>query len=303
MLKGKIKIQRQMKAVIDCGNACACLTAPIIFPQVGIQVKKLYCDIDGSFPNHHPDPTEDHNLSELIKEVKSGGYDFGVAFDGDADRVVAIDETGSIIRSDILMALFLPEVIRNAEDPIIFDVKCSQALSDMIIYYGGKPVMWKTGHSLIKDKMKELDVCFAGEMSGHIFFKHRYYGFDDAVYAGGRLLEILSEQDKSLSELLSDVPKLIATPEIRRDCPDDIKFQLVEKIITNFQENPHESNIKVINTDGLRLEWPDGWGLVRCSNTQPILVLRFKAQTQERLEAIEKFFEDKIEEAHSQLSA
>jgi phosphomannomutase/phosphoglucomutase len=186
MMIKKIKIDKPLKVVIDCGNAAACLTAPRIFKEVGIETTELYCNVDGTFPNHHPDPTEDHNLVDLIKEIKSGDYDFGVAYDGDADRVVAVDENGGIIRSDILMAVFLPEVIQNTGDAIVYDVKCSQALEDMIIHYGGKPVMWKTGHSLIKDKMKELNVSFAGEMSGHIFFADDFFGFDDAIYVSLR---------------------------------------------------------------------------------------------------------------------
>ncbi|MDP7038645.1 MAG: phosphomannomutase/phosphoglucomutase, partial [Myxococcota bacterium] len=248
--------------------------------------------------------TVEENLADLKTHVRQEQADLGIAFDGDADRIGVVDAQGEVIWGDKLMILLSRALLK--EEPgatILGEVKCSKALYDDISAHGGRAIMWKTGHSLIKAKMKEENAALAGEMSGHIFFKHRYYGFDDAVYAGGRLLEILSETKQSLAEHLSDVPQLLATPEIRRDCPDEIKFQLVDKIIEDFNNATPDPNINVINTDGLRLEWPDGWGLVRCSNTQPILVLRFEAQTQERLEAIEQFFEEKINAAQSQLSS
>ena len=282
MLKKKINLERPLKAVIDCGNATACLSAPYIFPEVGIEILELYSDVDGSFPNHHPDPTEDENLKELISQVKSGNHDFGVAFDGDADRVIAIDERGKIIRSDILMTLFLPEIIQKLGDPIVFDVKCSQALEDMIIKYGGKPVMWKTGHSFIKDKMKELNVLFAGEMSGHIFFADDYYGFDDAIYVSLRLAQLLSRTTKKLSELVSAVPKYHSTPELRLECNnDEEKFSISKKSNEYFTKH-----YDCITVDGVRIKFDDGWALVRASNTQPVIVCRFEAKTFHRMEEI-----------------
>jgi len=292
MLEEKISIDRPLKAVIDCGNAAACLSAPKIFSAVGIETKELYCDIDGTFPNHHPDPTEDHNLAELVNEIQSGKFDFGVAFDGDADRVVAVDETGGIIRSDILMALFLPEVIQNPGDSIVFDVKCSQALEDMIIHYGGKPVMYKTGHSFIKDKMKELNVLFAGEMSGHIFFADDYYGYDDAIYVSLRLAQLLSRTNKTLSELTAEIPIYFSTPELRLECRDDEeKFKISKKADEYFT-----LNYDCLTVDGVRIKFDGGWGLVRASNTQPVIVCRFEAKSLERMHEIKNEILDKLSE-------
>jgi phosphomannomutase/phosphoglucomutase len=292
MLRSKISLERPLKVVIDCGNAAGCITAPTIFKELGMEVTELFCDVDGSFPNHHPDPTEDHNLVDLIAEVQKGGYDFGVAFDGDADRVVAVDEKGGIIRADDLIAIFLPEIIKNEGDAIIFDVKCSQALEDMIHRYGGTPIMWKTGHSLIKDKMKELNVNFAGEMSGHIFFADDFYGFDDAVYVALRLAQLISRGDKKLSEYTAEIPFYYSTPELRMECKDDIeKFKIAEKAIAYFTEK-----YDCITVDGVRIKFGDGWGLVRASNTQPVLVCRFEAQTQARMEEIQDLVLGKLAE-------
>jgi len=283
MLKEKISIDRPLKAVIDCGNAAACLSAPDIFSKVGIKTLELYSDVDGTFPNHHPDPTDDHNLVELVKQVQSGNYDFGVAFDGDADRVVAVDEMGGIIRSDILMAIFLREIIQNPGDPIVFDVKCSQALEDTIIQYGGKPVMWKTGHSLIKDKMKELNASFAGEMSGHIFFADDYYGYDDAIYVSLRLAQLLSKTNIRLSKLTAEIPIYYSTPEMRLQCRnDEEKFQISQKADEYFT-----LNYDCLTIDGVRINFKDGWGLVRASNTQPVIVCRFEAKSFERMKEIQ----------------
>lgn len=292
MLKEKIQLDKPMKAVIDCGNAAGCLTAPQIFKELGIDTTELFCDVDGTFPNHHPDPTEDHNLFDLVNKIKLGDYDFGVAYDGDADRVVAVDEIGGIIRSDILMTLFLPEVINNPGDAIVFDVKCSQALEDMILKYGGNPVMWKTGHSLIKDKMKELDVNFAGEMSGHIFFADDFFGFDDAIYVSLRLAQLLSRTEQTLSELTSEVPVYYSTPEMRLECSDDEeKFNISKKADEYFNANYDCSTV-----DGVRIKFDDGWGLVRASNTQPVIVCRFEAKTSKRMEEIQNEILDKLAE-------
>ena len=290
MLKEKITLERPLKVVIDCGNATACLSAPQIFNDMGIDTTELFCDVDGTFPNHHPDPTEDNNLVDLVKEIKFGSYDFGVAYDGDADRVVAVDEKGGIIRSDILMTLFLPEIIQNSGDSIVYDVKCSQALEDMILKYGGNPVMWKTGHSLIKDKMKELNVNFAGEMSGHIFFADDFFGFDDGIYVSLRLAQLLSRTDQTLSELTSEVPVYYSTPEMRLKCSDDEeKFKISRKADEYFTANYDCSTV-----DGVRIKFVDGWGLVRASNTQPVIVCRFEAKTIERMEQIQNEILDKL---------
>ena len=216
-----IKIEKPIKVVMDCGNAAGCINGPEVFKSLGIEIKELFCEPDGLFPNHHPDPTVEENLQDLISEVKNGGYDLGIAFDGDADRIGLVDETGDIIWADQLMAIFLPEIIEDNED-ILFDVKCSQALEDMILHYGGNPIMWKTGHSLIKQKMTELNCKLGGEMSGHIFFADDFYGFDDAVYVALRLAQLVSRGDKKLSEYTSEIPNYYSTPELRMGCKDDI---------------------------------------------------------------------------------
>ena len=238
MIRNKIKIQKPLRVVMDCGNAAAAINAPKLFKSFErIELKELFCEPDGTFPNHHPDPTVEENLIELITEVKAGEYDLGIAFDGDADRVGVVDEKGEILWADQLMSIFLPDIIQNGED-ILFDVKCSQALVDMINRYGGNPIMWKTGHSLIKQKMAELECKFGGEMSGHIFFADDYYGYDDALYVAARLLELLSRTDKSLSELKSEIPKYYSTPEIRMEAKnDEEKFIIAKKAIINFSSS------------------------------------------------------------------
>ena len=279
--KGSIgPVDIKLKVIVDSGNACGCITVPQTLKKLGIDVDELYCDIDSSFPNHHPDPTVDSNLIDIISKIKKGSYDLGMAFDGDADRIVVINEKGEVIRSDNLMCLFLPEVITSTNKKIIFDVKCSEALEKMIIQNGGEPLMWNTGHSLIKDKMKTEKVTFAGEMSGHIFFADDYYGYDDALYVGLRLLQILSKTDKKLSELTKDIPNYFSTPEMRIDCDnDEEKFKITTKAVEFFK-----SNYECITIDGVRIKFKDGWGLVRSSNTQPVIVCRFEAKTKEKLQ-------------------
>ena len=280
MLVSKITINKKLKVIVDSGNACGCITVPQTLKKLGIDVDELYCDIDSSFPNHHPDPTVDSNLIDIISKIKKGNYDLGMAFDGDADRIVVINEKGEVIRSDNLMCLFLPEVITSTNKKIIFDVKCSEALEKMIIQNGGEPLMWNTGHSLIKDKMKTEKVTFAGEMSGHIFFADDYYGYDDALYVGLRLLQILSKTDKKLSELTKNIPDYFSTPEMRIDCDnDEEKFKITTKAVEFFK-----SNYECITIDGVRIKFKDGWGLVRSSNTQPVIVCRFEAKTKEKLQ-------------------
>ena len=291
MIRSKINIKKPMRVVMDCGNAAAAINAPEIFKSLGIEIKELYCEPDGTFPNHHPDPTVENNLIDLIDLMKSGNYDVGLAFDGDADRVGVVDEKGHVLWADELMSIFLPDIIKNGED-ILFDVKCSQALEDMINHYGGNPIMWKTGHSLIKQKMAELGCKFGGEMSGHIFFADDYYGYDDAIYVAARLVELLSKTNKSLSELRSIIPVYHSTPEMRMEAKDDEeKFKITKKAIEYFTKN-----YDCITVDGVRILFGDGWGLVRSSNTQPVIVCRFEANSIDRRDEIMNLVLNKLKE-------
>jgi phosphomannomutase/phosphoglucomutase len=276
-------LARPPRVVIDCGNGAGSLVAQPLFDRLGVAAKYLFCESDGTFPNHHPDPTVVENLQDLIAEVRHGRYDFGVAFDGDADRIGVVDSTGRIIWGDYLLVLYARDVLARTGrgQPIIFDVKCSQALPDAVRAAGGTPVMWKTGHSLIKGKMKALNAPIAGEMSGHMFFAESFYGHDDAMYGAARLMRIVSESGKRIDELLADVPRFVSTPEIRLDCADDRKFAVVEDAVRHFSQH-HE----VIDVDGARVLFGDGWGLIRASNTQPVLVARFEATTAQRLDEI-----------------
>ena len=281
MIKDKITIEKPMKVAMDCGNAAAAINAPEVFKSLGVELKELFCEPDGTFPNHHPDPTVEENLVDLIDEMRTGKYDVGLAFDGDADRVGVIDEKGEILWADQLMSIFLPEIIQK-EETILFDVKCSQALEDMINRYNGKPIMWKTGHSLIKQKMVELKCKFGGEMSGHIFFADDYFGYDDALYVAARLVQLLSRTERTLSELKADIPVYYSTPEIRMEAKNDQeKFKISKMAIEYFSEN-----YDCITVDGVRIKFGDGWGLVRASNTQPVIVCRFEANTPERKDEI-----------------
>ncbi len=280
-------LSRRLRVVADCGNGVAALVAERLLSRLGAETTVLFGESDGTFPNHHPDPTVVENLQDLIAAVKSGRADIGIGFDGDADRIGIVDANGTIIWGDYLLMLYARDVLaRNGPaQPIIFDVKCSQALPDAIEKAGGVPVMWKTGHSLIKDKMKELGAPLAGEMSGHMFFTEGFYGHDDALYAAARLLRIIADDGRAVHEMLADVPRFVSTPEIRVDCPDATKFDVVEAARAWFSAR-HE----VIDVDGVRVLYGDGWGLVRASNTQPILVLRFEALSAERLGAIRREF-------------
>jgi len=289
MILNKIKINKPLKVVMDCGNAAGALIAPRIFRELGVDLTELYCDVDGTFPNHHPDPTVKENLQDLINIMKKGQHDLGLAFDGDADRIGVVDETGDIIWADQLMALFLPEILKPG-DEILFDVKCSQALEDMINKYGGKPVMWNTGHSLIKQKMGELGCKFGGEMSGHIFFADDYYGYDDAIYVAARLAQTLAASGKKLSELKAEIPVYYSTPEMRMAAESDPeKFRIAQEAAQYFK-----ANYDCITVDGVRIQFGDGWGLVRASNTQPVIVCRFEADTEERMEEIKNIVLTKL---------
>lgn len=283
MLCDKITLgPRKTKVVVDCGNGTAGPVAPELFKRLGCDVIPLYCDSNSNFPNHHPDPVKSENLADLKQKVIETGADLGIAFDGDADRIGVVDEKGKIIWGDYLMILFWREIMpKYPESEAIVEVKCSQALVDEIIKLGGRPMFYKTGHSLIKAKMREIGAVFTGEMSGHMFFADEYYGYDDALYAAARLLRILSNTDRNLSEMLADVSEYYATEEIRIDCPDSEKFDVVRKITEKFKKT-HE----VIDIDGARVIFPGGWGLVRCSNTQPVIVTRCEARSQEELAEI-----------------
>jgi phosphomannomutase / phosphoglucomutase len=268
------RLARPVRVVVDCGNGVGSLVAVPTLEALGAEVIPLFCQSDGRFPNHHPDPTVPANLRELQAEVRRSGAELGIAFDGDADRIGAVDDAGRIVFGDLLLVLFGRDAVRRfgLGTPVIFDVKCSQVLPDALRRAGARPEMWKTGHSLIKARMKELDAPLAGEMSGHMFFGGDYYGFDDALFAAARLLEIVSAGRGGLAPLLADLPQTSATPEIRVDCPDDRKFDLVARAARHFA-----ARYPVNTIDGVRITWPDGWGLLRASNTQPILVLRFEA--------------------------
>lgn len=277
-----VQISRKLKVILDAGNGVGGQFALPILERMGCDVTCLYCDPDGHFPNHFPDPTVEDNLKDLINLVAQRKADLGIAFDGDADRIGVISNTGEIIWGDKLLLLFARYILKEHPGAtIIGEVKCSQVLYDGIRKYSGRPIMWKAGHSLIKAKMKEEKALLGGEMSGHLFFADRYFGYDDAIYAAVRLLEILSQTNQKINELLYDMPQTFATPEIRVDCDDDKKRAVVEKIKQHYRNNPD-----VIDIDGVRIPFKDGWALVRCSNTQPVIVLRFEASSAEGLQKI-----------------
>ncbi len=289
-LFGNVKIKEGLNIIVDGGNGVAGIFALPLFRRFGCNVTDIHCDPDGRFPNHFPDPTILENLSELISLVKEKKADIGIAFDGDADRIGVVTDKGDVLWGDELLLLFSRFILKTSPGAaIIGEVKCSQKLYDDIEKHGGRPIMWKAGHSLIKSKMKEEKAPLAGEMSGHLFFADRYFGYDDAIYASVRLLEIISTTGKRISEILSDVPRTFTTPEIRVDCPDDVKFSVVHEVKEHFRKNH-----KIIDIDGVRIPFEDGWGLVRSSNTQPVLVLRFEASTEERLQGIRNTVENAL---------
>lgn len=288
----RVNVERPVHIIADAGNGTAATVIPDILADAGCKAEGLYCEVDGTFPNHFPDPTLPENLADLQARVLETGAEVGVAFDGDADRIGAVDEKGGIIWGDRLLALYARRVL--AENPggkVIFEVKCSQALIEEIERLGGVPIMWKTGHSLIEAKIAEEKAMLAGEMSGHIYFADRYFGFDDAIYSALRLAELLSANERPLSEMLGEMPQYYSTPEIRVPCPDDVKFDVVEKIKKLFRD---DYGYEVITVDGARILFGDGWGLVRASNTQPVLVLRFEAESEVRLEEIKKTVEAEV---------
>jgi phosphomannomutase/phosphoglucomutase len=287
-----INIKTPMKVGVDAGNGTGGVVAVPIMKKLNCEVHDIYCDMDGTFPNHEADPTVAKNMQDLMALVKEKGLDLGIGYDGDSDRIGVIDENGNLVYGDQLMIIFSREILsRKPGATFISEVKCSKTMYDDITKNGGNPIMWKTGHSLIKKKMKEEKAELSGEMSGHMFFADRYFGYDDAIYASCRLLEILSDTGKTISELLADVPKTWNTPEIRVECPDNIKFQVVKKVTQIFREQ-----YDVIDIDGVRVLFDDGWGLVRASNTQPALVLRFESMTKERLDEIRGLVEETLED-------
>lgn len=286
------RLKRPLKVVIDGGSGVGGAVAPAIFRQLGCPVREIACIPDGNYPFHHPDPTVPENLALLIEAVRTEGADLGIAYDGDADRLGVIDESGNIVWGDELLLIFARDVLRRHPGAaVILDVKCSQRLYDDIARHGGQPIIWKAGHSLIKAKMKEAQALLAGELSGHIFFKERYFGYDDAIYASVRLAEIIANTDRPLSALLGDVPKGICTPEIRIHCPDHKKFIIADRAKEFFRRH-----YDIVDIDGVRVRFPQGWGLIRASNTEPALVLRFEAQTAEKMIEYRALVENKLKE-------
>ncbi|MGI8668326.1 MAG: phosphomannomutase/phosphoglucomutase [Aridibacter sp.] len=281
---------RKLKVIVDSGNVVGGIVGVPLYKMLGFEVIDIFTEPDSSFPNHHPDPTVAENMEDAISALKKNDADLAIAFDGDGDRIVVVDENGKIIWGDELMTIFSRSILEEKPDAtFIAEVKCSQRLFDDIEKRGGKIIMWKVGHSLIKAKMNETGAALAGEMSGHIFFADRYFGFDDAIYSGARLLEILSHTDKNLSELIEDLPEVFNTPEIRIDCKEEKKFEIVKYLTEKFKKTN-----KVIDIDGVRILFDKGWGLVRASNTQPVLVLRFEAESEEALEHIQKTVETEV---------
>jgi phosphomannomutase/phosphoglucomutase len=300
-IRQTVKVGRKgMKVVVDAGNGTGGAVAVPLLESMGFEVVPLFCEMDARFPNHHPDPTVMENLLDLIRAVKEHQAEVGIAYDGDTDRIGVVDDQGNVLWGDQLMILFSRYVLKEAPGAaIVGEVKCSYTLYDDIKAKGGKPVMWKAGHSLIKAKMKEEHAELAGEMSGHIFFKHRYFGFDDAIYSTARLLEILTHEEKKLSGLLADVPKTYSTPELRVDTPEEKKFEVVKRATEVFRKAGHQ----LVDVDGVRVTFPDGWGLIRASNTQPILVLRYEASTEGRLKEIQTLIEGTLAQVKKELGA
>jgi len=284
-----VQIDRRLKVVVDAGNGAAGELGPRVLEAIGAEVTPLYCEIDGTFPNHHPDPSEPHNLEDLKRMVERLDADLGIAFDGDGDRLGVITRNGHNIFPDRLLMLFAADVLeRNPGAVIVYDVKCTGALSPYILRHGGSPLMWKTGHSLIKAKMRETEAELAGEMSGHFFFKERWYGFDDGIYSAARLLEILGRRSETPDQVFETLPEGVSTPELKAPIADPHGF------VARFVASGEFEGARVSTIDGLRADWPDGWGLVRASNTTPILVLRFEANDANALARIQQVFRERL---------
>lgn len=290
-ITGDVKLKKPFKIVVDCGNGVTGGVVPTLFSALGCDVVELYCEVDGNFPNHHPDPSVAENLQDLIKTVQDQQADIGLAFDGDGDRLGVICNNGAMILPDRQLMLFAKDILqRNPGAPIIFDVKCSQHLPKVIKQYNGNPIMWKTGHSFIKTKMAEMASPLSGEMSGHIFFKERWYGFDDALYAGARLLEILANEGQSCDEVFSALPNSVNTPELLLPIDEKKKFEFIK----DFIKSASFDDAKLVTVDGLRVDFPYGWGLIRASNTTPCLTLRFEADTQADLLSVQEQFRQQL---------
>jgi phosphomannomutase/phosphoglucomutase len=296
-IASQFQFARRVKVVLDAGNGTAGPVFHRILEKLNVEPIELFFEMDGRFPNHHPDPTVPENLRDLAKAVRKEKAELGIAFDGDADRIGALDEKGNVVYGDMLLLIFGREILsRKPGATFIGEVKCSQAMYDKLAELGGNPVMYKTGHSLIKAKMKQAQAELAGEMSGHMFFADRYYGFDDALYAACRLLEIVAKSGKPLSAQLEGVPKTVSTPELRVDCPDDKKFLVVEKVAEIVRKR-HQ----VVDVDGVRVPFAQGWGLVRASNTQPVLVMRFEATSEKLLDEYRCEIEEIVERAKKEV--
>lgn len=286
-----IKLARPLKVVIDCGNGIGGLVAPNLFRKLGCEVIELFCEIDGTFPNHHPDPSVEKNLQDLIKSVQANKANVGLAFDGDADRVGVITDQGKMITPDRLLMFFALDILqRNPHAPIPFDVKCSRHLGEQIAQHGGIPLMGQTGHSLVKAKMKETGAPIAGEFSGHIFFKERWYGFDDGIYSAARLVELLAKDNRSSNTIFAALPDSVNTPELKIPVADDQKFAFMQKFITNARFE----NAKITTIDGLRVDFKDGFGLARPSNTTPYIILRFEGDDQAAIKRIQEMFRKQL---------
>jgi len=290
-LRSNINLKKNFNIVVDAGNGTGGVVAVPILREMGQHVTELFCEMDGRFPNHFPDPTVEKNMETLRRTILEQKADIGIGYDGDSDRIGVVDDKGNIIWGDYLMIIFARDILKTHRGAtFVSEVKCSKNLFDDVKKHGGIPVMWKAGHSLIKQKMKETGALLGGEMSGHIFFADKFFGFDDAIYSTFRILEIMGKDDRPLSDYLLDIPKTYSTPEIRIDCPDTVKFDVVNKL-TNYYRN----KFNIIDIDGVRILLDDGWGLVRPSNTQPILVLRFEGQSKEALEKIQSMVMEDLE--------
>ncbi|MGD0135580.1 MAG: phosphomannomutase/phosphoglucomutase, partial [Bryobacteraceae bacterium] len=298
-IAAQFRLRRRIKVVADAGNGTAGPVIHRIFEKLNLDATELFFDMDGHFPNHHPDPTVPSNLAHLIAKVRETGAELGLAFDGDSDRIGAVDENGEVIYGDLLLLIYAREILeRKPGATFIGEVKCSQVMYDQIAKLGGNGIMYKTGHSLIKAKMKEEHAELAGEMSGHMFFGDRYRGYDDALYSACRLIEIVANSGRPLSAQLAGIPKMVSTPEIRVDCPDELKFELVERVAGHFKKK-----YKTIDIDGVRVIFPEGWGLLRASNTQPVLVMRFEAANEQLLKRYQSEVEQVLEAARTEGAA
>ena len=294
-----MQLTRPLKVVVDCGNGVAGVLAPQLLNEIGCEVIEMYSDVDGSFPHHHPDPGQPENLTDLITIVKQQGADIGIAFDGDGDRLGVVDSNGKVIWPDrVLMLLARDVLLRQPGADVIYDVKSTRHLASEILSYGGRPILWKSGHSLMKAKMRETGALLAGELSGHIFFKERWFGFDDALYAAARLLEVLSAEVVQSAEVFAELPESVSTHEIIVP----VEWCDVHDLMARIATEAKFPDAKIIDIDGIRAEFKDGWGLVRASNTTPALVLRFEADSENALVRIQKLFHEQLQQVDAELA-